>query len=239
MWTNKPLVRTNKMTIDDLTIEVVRKNIKNMHLRMYPATGAIRITAPLRLGDETIRRFAFSKIDWIKQHQKKYSEQKKIPPREYKQHEEHYFRGEKYLLNVIETAGTPKVLLKNKKYIDLYIKPHTPVEKRQELMTAWYREQIKEYIPVLIAKWEKLLNVQVNEWQVKKMKSKWGSCNVMRKRIHINLELMKRPEHCLEFVIVHELVHLKERLHNKRFYAFMDRYLPDWKQYKLELKEPY
>jgi len=226
-----------QITINDIVIDVVRKNIKNVHLAVYPPTGRVRIAAPLTMNEDAIRLFAISKLAWIKRNQRKFENQERIPQREYKQRESHYFQGKRYLLNIVETDQSPKVVLKNKKFIELHIKPNTSTAKRHEILTEWYRSELKKSIPPLIEKWEKILNVKVNEWYVKQMKTKWGSCNIEKKRIWLNLELAKKPEHCLEYIIVHEMVHLLERHHNDRFLYFMDTYLPNWRQLKDELNK--
>jgi len=226
-----------QITISNIKIDVVRKDIKNIHLAVYPPTGRVRIAAPLSVSEDAIRLFAISKLGWIKRNQRKFEGQERISPREYKQRESHYFQGRRYLLNIIEADQLPKVVLKNKKYIDLHIKPDTPAIKRHEILTEWYRVQLKKQIPAIIDKWEKILNVKVADWQVKQMKTKWGSCNIEKKRIWINLELAKKPEHCLEYIIVHEMVHLLERHHTDRFLYYMDAYLPNWRQLKSELNK--
>lgn len=226
-----------QITISNIKIDVVRKFIKNIHLAVYPPMGRVRIAAPLKVNDDAIRFFAISKLGWIKRRQRKFMQQERILPREYKNRESHYFRGRRYLLNVIEVDFPPKVVLRNKSYIDLYIRPETTISKRHEIMNEWYRAQLKKQIPKLIEKWEKLMTIKVNEWQVKQMKTKWGSCNIEKKRIWLNLELAKKPEHCLEYIIVHEMVHLLERPHNDRFLYYLETYLPNWKQLKSELNK--
>lgn len=225
-----------RITINDFIIDIVRKDIKNIHLAVYPPTGRIRIAAPLSVNWDTIRLFAISKLGWIRKNQRKFDEQERIPQREYKQRESHYFQGRRYLLNIIEKETTPSVCVKGKKHIDLYVRPQTPKEKCHEILTEWYRSELKKQIPGIIEKWEMILNVKVNYWQVKQMK-KWGSCNIEQKRIWINLELAKKPDYCLEYIIVHEMVHLLERHHNDRFVYYMDCYLPNWRQLKLELNK--
>jgi predicted metal-dependent hydrolase len=226
-----------QITISDIKIDVVRKDIKNIHLAVYPPTGRVRLAAPLNVNDDAIRLFAISKLAWIKRNQRKFAGQERISPREYKQRESHYFQGRRYLLNIIETDRQPKVVLRNKKYLELHIKPDTPTIKRHELLTEWYRVQLKKQIPAIIEKWEKVLNVTVDDWQVKQMKTKWGSCNIGKRRIWINLELAKKPERCLEYIVMHEMVHLLERHHNERFLYYMETYLPNWKQLKDELNK--
>lgn len=225
------------ITISNIKIDVVRKDIKNIHLAVYPPTGRVRIAAPLKVNEDAIRLFAVAKLGWIKRNQKKFEGQERISQREYKQRESHYFQGRRYLLNITETEGAPKVILKSKKFIELFVRPETTVEKRHEIMTEWYRVQLKKQIPEIIEKWEAILKVKVSDWQVKQMKTKWGSCNIEKKRLWINLELAKKPEHCLEYIIVHEMVHLLERHHNDRFLYYMDTYLPSWRQLKTELNK--
>jgi len=226
-----------QIAISDITIDVIRKDILNIHLAVYPPLGRVRLAAPLNVSDDAIRLFAVSKLAWIKRNQRKFEGQERIAPREFKNRESHYFRGQRYLMNIIEVDAPPKVILKNKTYIDLYVRPRTPTDKRLEVMNEWYRVQLKNQIPGLIAKWEEKMNIKVSEWQVKQMKTKWGSCNIEAKRLWINLELAKKPEHCLEYIIVHEMVHLLERHHNDRFHYLLETYLPNWKQLKTELNQ--
>jgi hypothetical protein len=226
-----------QLTISDITIDVIRKDIKNIHLAVYPPTGRVRIAAPLKVTDDSIRLYAISKLSWIKRNQRKFDEQERIPVREYKERESHYFQGKRYLLNIIEHDAPPQVVLKSKKYIELHVRPSTTPEKCQEIMAEWYRNEIKKIIPALITKWEKILSVEVNDWQVKQMKTLWGSCNIEKKRILLNLELAKKPERCLEYIIVHEMIHLLERHHNDRFMYYMETHLPNWKQLKDELNK--
>lgn len=226
-----------QITISGISIDVVRKNIKNIHLAVYPPTGRVRIAAPLTVNEDAVRLFAISKLAWIKRNQRKFEAQERITPREYKQRESHYFQGTRYLLNVIEHGAPPKVVLRSKTYIDLYVRPETPTDKRREIMTEWYRFQLKRQIPELIDKWEKVTGVNVKKCLVKQMKTKWGSCNIEEKKIWINLELAKKPEQCLEYIIVHEIVHLLERHHNERFLFYMDKFLPNWRKLKTELNK--
>lgn len=224
-----------QITVNNLKIDLVRKNIKNIHLAVYPPTGRIRIAAPLTVNEDTIRLFIISKLNWIKRNQIRIEGQERIPPREFKQRESHYFQGRRYLLNIIESNSPPKVILKNKTYIDLYVKPNTTTEKRNMIMTGWYRAQLKIQTIPLIEKWQKRIGVTVQDWKIKQMKTKWGACNIEKGKIWLNLELSKKPESCLEYIIVHELIHLLERHHNERFNFFISKYLPNWKQLKREL----
>jgi len=219
----------------NLNIDVVRKDIKNMHLAVYPPTGRVRIAAPLRIDDEAVRLFAISKIAWIRKHQRNFVEQDRQSSREFKQRESHYFQGKRYLLRITEHDAPAKVLLKTKTYIDLFVRPGSTTEQKQIIINEWYRSELKKLIPVIIEKWEQKIGVEVHDWKVKKMKTKWGTCNIEKKRIWINLELAKKPIHCLEYIIVHEMLHLIERHHNERFLALMEKYMPQWKFFKEEL----
>ena len=228
-------IAVSQIIVSNITIDVIRKDIKNIHLAVYPPTGRVRIAVPLITNEDAIRLFAVSKLVWIKRHQRQFDAQARTTPREYKERESHYFKGKRYLLNIIEAEAAPKVVLKGKKIMEMYVKPDTTTEKRQEILTEWYRTQLKNEIPNIISKWESILNVKVTSWQVKQMKTLWGSCNIEKKRIWVNLELAKKPEHCLEYIVVHEMVHLLERHHNDRFLYYMNTYLPTWRQLKMEL----
>lgn len=225
----------HQIIVNDIVIDVVRKDIKNLHLAVYPPTGRVRIATPTKVDDEAVRLFAISKLAWIKKNQVKYVNQERQSERKYISGESHYFRGQRYLLNVIHHTGYPKVVIRNKKYIDLYIRDNYTVEQRENVMTNWYRKNLKQQIPALIEKWQKVVGVKVVEWEVKKMKTKWGTCNSEAKRIWLNLELAKKPEHCLEYIIVHEMVHFLERNHTDRFVAYMDKFMPVWQNFKQEL----
>ena len=227
----------DQITVSNITIDVIHKDIKNIHLAVYPPTGRVRIAAPLSVNDDAIRLFAISKLGWIKRHQREFDAQERISPREYKQRESHYFQGRRYLMKIIEKDEPPKVILRARSNIELYVRPKTSFEKRQEVITEWYRVELKKLIPTIIEKWEKSLNVNIDEWQVKQMKTNWGTCNIEKKRILINLELAKKPLHCLEYVILHEMVHLLVRHHNERFLYYMDTFLPNWKQIRTELNK--
>jgi len=221
----------------NLNVDVVRKDIKNMHLAVYPPSGRVRIAAPLSVNDEAVRLFAISKIAWIRKHQRNFVSQDRQSPREFKQRESHYFQGKRYLLRITEQDAPAKVLVKTKTYIDLFIRPESTTEQKQIIINEWYRSELKKLIPDIIEKWEQKIGIKVSEWQVKQMKTKWGTCNIEEKRIWINLELAKKPLHCLEYIVVHEMLHLIERHHNDRFLALMEKYLPQWKFFKEELNQ--
>jgi predicted metal-dependent hydrolase len=224
-----------QLEINDLKIEVIKKNIKNMHLGVYPPSGRIRLAVPTKTSEDVMRLFVISKLAWIKKNINQFEKQERQSPREYVSGESHYFKGHRYLLNV-EYHNTPaQVIIRNQKYIDLYLREGSTQAQRKIIMLNWYRNQLKTEIPALITKYEQMMGVEVAEWQIKQMKTKWGTCNIKARRIWLNLELAKKPAIYLEYVIVHELVHLLERHHNDRFKAYMDKFMPNWKSVREEL----
>src|SRR2546421_11834351 len=225
----------HQITVNDLVVDVVRKNIKNLHLGVYPPTGRVRVAAPLRVNDEAVRLFTISRLAWIKRQQAKFEGQERQSAREFVSGESHYYQGNRYLLNVMYDKGTPAVIIRNNKTMDLIVKPGSDTSRRERILIAWYRQRLKEEIAPLIAKWEVIIGVQVTEWGVRQMKTRWGTCNIEAQRIRLNLELIKKPVHCLEYIIVHEMIHLLERYHNERFMAYMNRYMPLWQHYREEL----
>jgi len=229
--------KKQEIIINDIIINIVFKKIKNIHLSVYPPDGMVRVSAPFRISVDTIRVFVISRLGWIRRQRRKFEEQERQPAREYISRESHYFLGNRHLLNVIENGGRQCAVLRNKEYIDLYIRKGASILQKQAVMTEWYREQLKQIVPELIEKCQKITGVTANDWQVKRMKTRWGTCNIKAKRIWLNLELAKKNINCIEYIIVHELVHLLERRHNDKFKAYMDKFMPNWKQYKEELNK--
>ncbi len=227
----------HKISVDDITIHVKRKDIKHIYLSLQPPYGRVRISAPKGMDDEAVRSFAVSKLSWIKRHRARFKKQKRRSPQEYISGEGHYFKGKRYVLNVIyQSPPLPnQVKIRSEKYLDLYVRKGSHKEQRKRVLKEWYREQLKKMIPDLIEKWESKIGVKINEWGVKLMKTKWGSCNITDKRVWVNLELAKRRPLCLEYILAHELVHFLEPHHNHRFAAYMDQFLPDWKSLNEEL----
>ena len=226
----------SRIELGDLTIDVVQKDIKNIHLSVYPPIGKVRIAAPTRLDLENIRVFAISKLGWIRKQQAKITSQEREPKREYKTRESHYYLGKRYLLNVIENKNKQSVIVKHEKLV-LNVKRNATINQKKNILHEWYRERLKEIIPKLIDKWERRINVNVSEFKIRKMKTKWGTCNTVAKRICINLELARKPIICIEYIVVHEIVHLLERKHNERFIAYMNKFMPNWRTYKDELNK--
>ena len=224
----------SQIKLGDIAVDVVLKDIKNVHLSVHPPEGRVTISAPTRMNLDTIRVFAVSKLDWIRRQQRKLREQERETLREYLDRESHYVWGNRYLLSIVERDQAPAVALKHSRMI-LAVRAGA-VEAGKELIVAkWYREQIKAVVPELLAKWEPILGVSVNRFFVQQMKTKWGSCNPRAGTIRLNTELAKKPKQCLEYIVVHEMVHLLERRHNDRFRAYMDRFMPQWRFYREEL----
>jgi len=222
--------------VNDIDAQVFRKNIKNFYLRVLPPDGRVRVSVPKRVSDEAIRLFIIKKYHWIKKHIKVFQEQEGQTKREYVSGESHYFKGKRYVLK-INYANRPKIEIKNKKYIYFYVSKHCTAQQRQNYYEKWLRNELRKELEILVPKWEKIIGVKANQVRIKKMKTRWGSCNPGAKRIWINLELIKKPGQLLEYIVVHELVHLIERRHNKRFKEIMHKYLPQWETYKRQLNE--
>jgi hypothetical protein len=183
---------------------------------------------------DTIRVYAISKLDWIKRQQKKLQEQERETPREYLDRESHYVWGRRYLLKVNEEDQAPSVELQHNQMV-LTVRPDSGTEKRESVVAAWYRDQLRNAMAPLIEKWEAALGVKANRIIVRRMKTKWGSCNPLSRNIHLNSELAKKPRECLEYIIVHELMHLLEPTHNAVFVSLMDNFMPQWRQLRDEL----
>ena len=210
-----------------LPIEVVLKDIKHVHLSVHPPAGRVRIAAPRRMNLDTIRVFAISKLGWIREQQRSLREQEREPPREYLDRESHYVWGRRYLLTVVEADQPPSVVLKHSKML-LHVRPNADSTKRGAILEGWYREQVKSALPELLAKWEPLIGVKVGRFYVQRMRTRWGSCNPGSSSIRLNTDLAKKPRECLEYIVVHETVHLLEPTHNARFVSLMYRFMPRW-----------
>lgn len=227
-------INQENISIANISIDVIRKDIKNMHLAVYPPEGRIRLSAPNNTDSEVLRLFAISRLGWIKKNIKSFKEQARETPRDYVSGESHFLQGKRYLLEIIEHEGYNKVEIGAKK-IYLKLKPNTTTEQRSTIIREWYRKELKKQIPELLEKWEKVIGVKSNDWGVKQMLTKWGACNIEAKRIWLNLELAKKPTICLEYIIVHELVHLLERNHNDKFVSHMNKFMPKWRLHRDEL----
>jgi predicted metal-dependent hydrolase len=223
--------------VGNISIEVFRKPIKNIHLRVYPPDGSIQISAPERMELDSIRLFAITKLEWIKKKQQELKNFSRQSAREYVSGENHYFKGNRYRLKVIYQHTDPHVELQGNQFINLYVRREASIERRVEILKDWYRANLNEMLENLIPKWEKILDVTVEHWEIKQMKTLWGSCNSKRKSILFNLELAKKPLHCVEYIVAHELAHLIERNHNERFTTLLDINLPNWRIIKEQLND--
>jgi len=224
----------NTLELADICIRVIHKDIKNVHLSVHPPIGRVTVSAPLKMDLETIRLFCISKLGWIRRQQLKLKNQKRETAREYVTRESHYYMGKRYLFKLIEQDSKPKVILKHN-FIELYTRKGASTKQKEEIMQSWYRLQLKDLISKNIDKLEKKIGVKVSEIGIKKMKTKWGTCSYQAKRIWLNTELAKKSMESIEYILVHEMVHLLERNHNQRFVSYMDKFLPKWKELRKEL----
>jgi len=228
--------KAHHIFVHTLSVEVVRKSIKNLHLGVYPPEGRVRVAAPLAVSDDAVRRAVIGKLGWIKRQQAKFYAQPRQGKREMIDGESHYFQGQRYRLRIVECTGRPKVIL-NKSRLELHVHPESTTEERERTLQRWYRVRLRELVVPLLEKWQPVVGVEPFAWGIRKMKTKWGSCNTQSSRIWLNLELAKKPVSCAEYVLVHELVHLLERTHSDRFRALMDQFLPQWRLYRAELNQ--
>ena len=217
----------SQIKLGDISVDVVLKDIKNVHLSVYPPTGRVRISAPTHMSMDAIRVFAISKVNWIRKQQAKLQKQERETPRDFVDRESHFVWGKRYLLQVVERNAAPSVTLKGSK-MTLGVRSEPVTGKRHAILEGWYRELLKLAIPELIAKWEPRMEVTVDRFYVQRMKTKWGSCNPEKRSIRLNTELARKPRECLEYLVVHEMAHLIEPTHNKHFIALMDRFMSQW-----------
>ncbi len=225
------------VTISDISVEVIRKNIRSLRLAVHPPEGRVSLSAPTFVSDEDIRQMLVSRLLWIKQKQAVLEQSPKPIKYQYVTGERHRYQSQTYSLRVIERQGKHVLILKENE-MQLYVKPSTRTQNKALVIDRWYRQQMERQIDALQRKWQPVIKRQVTHFTVKKMKTKWGSCNIIAKRISIALSLAKKPIECLEYVLVHEMVHLHERYHNANFYRLMDHYLPDWRARDEVLRRP-
>jgi predicted metal-dependent hydrolase len=211
------------------------KPVKNLHLNVLPPLGHVRVTVPLEMNDEAIHAFLATRIAWIKKQQYRFQEQERQTERKYISGETHYYFGKKYRLEVINVNTKPNVRLKGKAQIILTVPYGSDVAKRKNIIEEWYRRELRKYIENTIEKWEKTLGVEKSIWGIRKMKTKWGSYSRGTKRIWFNLELAKKPENCVIYIIVHELIHLQYVKHDKEYFSALEKTLPKWQAFKEEL----
>lgn len=225
-----------QLQLGEISIDVVFKNIKNVHLSVHPPTGQVRISAPCRMNLDTIRVFALSKLQWIKGQQKKFSSQMRETQREMLGRESHYLWGKRYLMEISEQPGRSEVLLSHKK-IKLVTPPSSSVDKKRTVLENFYRKVLREEAKAYIVRWERHLDVSTNKIFIQKMKTKWGSCNPISRNIRLNLELAKKPRECLDYVVLHELLHFFVPNHGAQFVALMEEHMPHWRVIRQTLNE--
>jgi predicted metal-dependent hydrolase len=228
---------TLRITTNGIVVDVVRKRIKNLHLGVYPPHGRVRVAAPLLVSDDAVRLAVVDKLAWIRQQREKFDEQPRQSLREMFNGESHYFLGRRYRLRVHDHNGRPRATLRGLASLDLYVRPDSTRDQREAALQDWYRQELRVRVTPLLTRWQATLGVQARDWGIKRMKTKWGSCNPDTQRLWLNLELAKKPEGCIEYIVVHELMHLLERHHNDRFIALMDRHLPAWRRLRQQLRE--
>ncbi len=221
--------------VKDIEVTVYKKPIKHMYLSVLPTEGKVRVSVPEGVSDEVVSLFVLKKMEWIKRNIKGFLGQERQTPREYVSGESHYFKGRRYILRV-EKAKRPKIEVGNK-YIVFYVPEGYTVEQRQHYYENWLRMELQKELQSLVPKWEKRIGVKANEVRIRKMKTKWGTCNITKKRIWINIDLIKKPAKALEYVVVHELLHLIVRNHGSEFRSLMDKYMPDWEIVRRQLNE--
>lgn len=223
------------LEVSGIVAEVVRKNIKNLRITIYPPHGLVRVSAPVHVSDKAVYDLIESRLSWIRRKQNAFRKQPAKSQHEMMTGESHYYQGRRYRLEVVEVDRPPSVILSSDSTIELRVRPGTDRNKRESVLNEWYRKQLKEHVPPLIAQWEPRLGVEVSDWGIRSMKTRWGTCNISAKRVWLNLELAKKPPSCLEYVLVHEMLHLVERHHNERFRKLMDDLIPQWRLREEEL----
>ena len=217
------------LNVSGMRVEVVRKAIKNLHLAVYPPKGRVRVAAPEVMSNDAVRLAVIDKLGWIKRQQASFAKQPRQSEREMVTGETHFLLGRRYRLRKIAREGRIQIEQTGISTIRLYAPNTATAEQREAALSRWYRSKLKEEAKGLFAKWQQIIGVEASNWGIRRMKTKWGSCNTQSKRIWLNLELAKKPLECIEYIVVHELAHLIERHHNDRFIAVMDKHLPQWR----------
>ena len=225
----------SRLDVRGMAVEVVRKPIKHLHLGVYPPDGRVRVAAPAHVDDDAVRLAVVTRLGWIRRRQGDFERQARQSRRELVTGESHYVDGRRYRLDVVERAGAPAVRRTGNTTLTLQVRPGAGRDARDAVLQRWYRQRLRRRLPGLLARWEPRIGVPVAEARIRRMKTRWGTCNPDARRIWLNLELARKPPSCLEYVVVHEMVHLIERRHTDRFRDLMDRLLPRWRQHRDEL----
>jgi predicted metal-dependent hydrolase len=224
------------LTVGDLGVDVVYKDIKNLHISVYPPVGRVRVAAPTRTDEDTIRLAIVQRMPWIKRQREQLQNADRQTERQMVSGETHYFWGQRYLLDVSRTSGSHRVIAKGSRLWVITPEP-ADLEARRATLDRWYRRELKAAIPGLLEKWEPIIGVTADKIVVRRMKTKWGTCITNTRTISLNPELAKKSPRCLEYIVVHELTHLLERGHGERFVALMDHFMPDWRSRRDELND--
>jgi predicted metal-dependent hydrolase len=231
------ITEVTQIRVSGMPVDVVRKDIKNVHLAVYPPGGRVRIAAPRRLSDDAIRLAVVTRLGWIRRQQLVYAGQERQSEREMVSGESHFVQGRRYRLRVIESEEKPHARIRSTRTLDLVVSPDSSRKVRASVLDRWYRARLREEAQTLIEKWQPIVGVRVARWGIRKMRTRWGSCHESNGHILLNLELAKKDRDCLEYIVVHELVHLLEREHNDRFRALMDRFMPAWRLHRDKLNK--
>lgn len=227
---------TETIQIGELSIQVTRKAIKNVHLSVHPPSGRVTLSAPIATRLEVARAYAITKLGWIREQRMKLASQAREAPRKFVERESHYLWGRRHLLTVVHQEAKPFVSLDHRR-ITLTVRPGSDVQKRADVLHEWHKSLLHEVVPSLIQKWEPKLKLEVAGYFLQRMKTKWGSCNHKVGHIRLNTELVKKPKDLLEYVIVHEMVHLIEPTHSDRFIAILTEHYPSWREARAELND--
>jgi predicted metal-dependent hydrolase len=222
--------------LGEISVAVTRKDIKHVHLSVHPPAGRVTLVAPTGTRLEVARAYAVSKLGWIRNQQAKLRGQARETTRKYIERESHYLWGRRYLLTITEKEASPRVTLDHRR-IELTIRRRSNQSKREAVIHAWHKSLLHQVVPALIRKWEPRLGVTVSKYFLQRMKTKWGGCNHRDRNIRINTELVKKPKDLLEYVVVHEMIHLIEPTHSERFLALLTKHFPVWREARKELNE--
>ncbi len=224
MCAAKPVI-----TVNGIDVEIVRKDIKNLHLAVYPPDGHVRVAVPMHISDDNVRLAVVSKLSWIKRQKQEFEDQPRQTERQFISGECHFYQGKRYRLELVEHNKKPAIKLFKSGKLKMVVRPNSAIDVKEKILNEWYRQQLKQLVSELLEKWQPVVGKTADHWGIKKMKTKWGSCNIEQRRIWLNLELAKKPPECLEYILVHELVHLYERNHNDRFKMMLEKALPNWR----------
>ncbi len=223
---------SDQLRVAGLAIQVIRKDIKNLHLGVYPPDGRVRLAVPFGISDAAARLAIIGKVAWIRRQQARFAAQPRQSKREMVSGESHFYMGRRYRLHVVEREAPSRVLLRRRAILELQVRGRCDAGVRRRVLFRWYRERLRELLPPVLARWEVALGVRALDVRIRRMRTRWGTCNALARRIWVNLDLALKPVQCLDYIIVHELAHFIEPLHGERFVALMDRHLPRWRHHR-------